>query len=551
MSDVKQEVILEKLNQLERRISRLEARAENEDVGDFVFVEEAAGRPGPAPPRRPIRSIREPLTATRVLGWGGVLALVLAATYLIKLGIDLGWLTPTRQVMLAFLGGAGLIGSGLVLRRADREYASLLPAGGVAILFLSIYGAHLYYRLIEFPAATGAVALVCLLSLWLCRHFASEMYAYVAIVGSYTAPLLLKGLRADVVDLAIYYTAWSLLYCACAIWLQQRRIYLVAAYLALLGFDLIWYQQWHHAAHPQWQAALVFQALQFVIFTFVTAFYTLHHDQKLDQPAALGHLPPLLLFYALEYGLLSRYLPAYAPWIAIGSLAVLLAVYAAARIGFRYRLEGGQLILSAYAALVLFHAGYLELLPDAYAPGAGLLAGITMAGWIVLRRGMPARSGWPLVGALGLVFVINALRAALNFDLKGVPGGDYLALAYAAELYVAYVLVRKTDIGRPLAGALLYAGHLSAMAAPVHMFDERLPVSFNWALLAVLSLLAALKTSDRMLAQSSLFVFAVSGAKVMLYDLDQAEPLIRIGCLVILGVSFYVGGWLYRRVDTL
>jgi uncharacterized membrane protein len=86
------------------------------------------------------------------------------------------------------------------------------------------------------------------------------------------------------------------------------------------------------------------------------------------------------------------------------------------------------------------------------------------------------------------------------------------------------------------------------MAAPVHIFDDRLPVSFCWALLAVVCLVLALKVRDKLLAQSSLFVFAVSGAKVLWYDLNHAVPLIRIACLIILGISFYLGGWLYRKV---
>ena len=106
----------------------------------------------------------------------------------------MGWLTPARQVLLAVLAGMTLTGTGIALRRVDRRYAALLPAGGIAILFLCAYGAHLYYRLVPFSAALAAVILICLVSLWLCRYFQSEMYAFFAVAGSYSAPLLLDGL---------------------------------------------------------------------------------------------------------------------------------------------------------------------------------------------------------------------------------------------------------------------------------------------------------------------------------------------------------------------
>jgi hypothetical protein len=207
-----------RLREMEKRLARLERLLEKgsgEAEPEFTF-EELPPRPRPA--RRWTAPAPRPFPVTELLGWGGVAALVLAAAYLVKLGIDLGWLTSVRQVMLAALGGVMLIGSGVALGRADRHYASLLPAGGIAILFLAAYGAHLYYRLIPFGAALAAVILICFASLWLCRHFQSDMYAFFSVVGSYSAPLLLDGLRTGVSELALYYTAWSLLFCAFAIW---------------------------------------------------------------------------------------------------------------------------------------------------------------------------------------------------------------------------------------------------------------------------------------------------------------------------------------------
>ena len=554
-SDSEQE-LKDRLSLIESRLSRLEQRftppptpAAPGDAAaaatDFTFRRE----PRPRPQQLPQAANRAPVPVTQILGWGGVAALVLAAAYLIRLGIDLGWLTPGRQLLLALLAGCGLIGGGLALRHSDRHYASLLPAGGVIILFLSTYGAHLYYRLIPYALALTAVAGICLLALWLCRTFASQLYAFFAVCGSYSAPLLLPDLRSGVTELAVYYTAWGLLFCGYAVWFVERRIYLVAACLALLGFDLIWYLQWHHAAAPQWREALVFQSLQFAIFAGVTALFTLQHDDPLDRDSGLAHLPPLLLFYALEYGLLQRYLPALAPWIAFASLAVVLLLYLLVRSGRSQSLPGGEVILGAYAALVLFHAGYLELLPDPLAPWAGLAVGAALALWLV-RRSELHLGHWALLCTGLLVFAINLLRAVTRFDLDRVAAGDYLALAYAAELYAGAVLLRRRS--QPLVRTvLLYAGHLAAMAAPVHLFDSRLAVSLTWAVLAVAALALALHFRDRLLGQSALFIFAASGAKVFLYDLSGTAPLIRIGSLVVLGVSLYLGGWLYRRVGAI
>jgi uncharacterized membrane protein len=536
-----------RLEAIEERLGRLEERlARPMEAPTFTFEELPPSRLA-FPRQRWISPAPRPFPVTELLGWGGVAALVLAAAYLIKLGIDLGWLTPARQVLLAALGGLLLTGTGVALRRADRQYASLLPAGGMAVLFLAAYGAHLYYRLIPFGAALGAVILICLVSLWLCRYFQSELYAFFAVAGSYSAPQLLDGLRTGVGELAIYYSAWGLLFCAFAVWISRRSIYLLAACLALLSFDVVWYAQWRSLPNPPWQAALIFQGVQGVIFAGTTALFTLLRKSPLDRNSAWGHLPPLLLFYLLQYALLNRYLHDLAPWIAIASAALIAGLYWLVRSKLGGSLPGGQVVVVVYAAVVLFHAGYLEALPDEWQPWAGLAAGGALAAWLLTQRLEPLANG-TVLGVLGLMFIINLLRADLDFSLAQVPGSDWLALAYALELYVGFALARRVALQRFVRGALIYSGHISAMAAAVHLFDSRLMVSFCWAILAVTSLGLALSWRARLLAQSSLLVFACSGIKVLIYDLAGASPLVRIGSLVILGVSLYLGGWLYRKI---
>jgi len=287
--------------------------------------------------------------------------------------------------------------------------------------------------------------------------------------------------------------------------------------------------------------------LQAIIFAAATTFFTLLRKSSLDRRAALGHLPPLMLFYLLQYALLNRYLPEWAPWLAIASAAVIAGLYWLVRCELRGALPGGEMIVVVYAAVVLFHAGYLQALPDAWQPWAGLVAGAAMAVWLLKQRLDPVANGAVLI-ALGLIFLINLLRADLAFGLEQVPGGDWLALAYAAELYLGYALARRFEFQSPVRGALVYAGHLSAMAAAVNLLDSRLMVSSCWAILAVACLALALRLGDRLLAQSSLLVFAFSGIKVLIYDLSGAPPLVRIGCLAVLGVSLYLGGWLYRKI---
>lgn len=530
---------------MEARLSRIESKlalpgisAESAPAktGSTVKVEKSTA---PSTPKAGEESRNSSITT--LLGWSGAAALVMAAVYLIRLALDSGWLTPERQIGLALVGGLTLIGTGLALRHANRQYASLLPAGGIVTLFLAVYGAHMFYGLISPQAATAGVAIVCALSLWLCRVFASELYALFAVVGSYAAPFLIENVLVDVTDLAIYFSAWSVIFSIYAIWTGRRLVYLLALYFALIGFDVIQ----RDAMHEEWVAALVFQTVQFAVFAMAAAIFSIRRDEPMTKEVAAAHLPALLIFYFLQYALLAAHLPTFAPWIALATAGVVALLYFVSQHLLRKPLPGGHFLLSAYIALVLFHAGYLESVPDEWAPWVAFLL-VPAVAWFSTTRTQSL--GWPVWLGVGIIGTVNYLRIVTDTSTTGVPGGDALPILYALECYAAYWFVQQRHTLQNLYIPLLYAGHICAMAAAVHLLDDRLSTSLAWGLLATGCLGLALRWRDRILGQSSLLIFAASAGKVLIYDLHQAAPLIRIGILLVLGLSLYAGGWLYQRL---
>lgn len=523
-----------RLDAIEARLARLEARGSIKPA-----------TPKPAPPPKPVR--QGPPLATQLLGWGGAAALVLAASYLIKLAIVSGWLTPERQIGMAVIGAMAMIAIGLKLRHSDRTYAGLLPAGGVAILFVATYGAHLYYGLMGAPMALAAVTLVCLLSLWLCHVFQSSMYAFFAVAGTYSVPFLMRSLMLDISDLAIYYACWSVVFCTFSIWVGSRTVYLLALYLAMIGFDLAW-RDGSYA--EQWLSAALFQTVLLLIFASTAALFTIKRNTPLGREEAYAHLPALLIFYFLQYALLRQHIPAFAPWVAVASAAIIALCYGIARRLSRQQLAGGRLLLQAYVALVLFHAGYLESVSQAWAPWVAFLLLPAVALYGAWRRDLSA-PGIFIWAAVGGIYLVNYLALVSGINRSQVAAPDLLAVAYALELYAGYTLARRAGSIRNAWPLLLAAGHLAAIAAAAQIFDDRISVSLAWGLLALACLLLALKFRDKLLGQSSLLIFGISAAKVLFYDLASSAPLVRIGTLLVVGCSFYLGGWLYRRIDAL
>jgi uncharacterized membrane protein len=488
-------------------------------------------------PRRETDSL-----VTSALGWGGGVALVLAAAYFIRLGIDAGWLTPAVQVGSAAAFGSVLIGVGFALRDSARRYAGLLPAAGIAILYLSIYGAHLLYHLTGPQQAIVALIVVCVASLGLCVAFDSDLYALFAVAGSYSAPFLLKDASGAFAEIALYYSAWSLTFTIFAIARGRRLVYLLALYVALLSFDIL-----ARRHNVDWRLLLEFQTVQFLIFGVGAVVASIRQREPMDEGVAMVHLPALLLFYALQYVLLKTHVPQLAPWIAVGSLVALLVLYFIVTTTLKRSSPGGQLLLGSYAALVLFHAGYLESVPSSAGPWVALallaLAFLSRGWWEAAGVGVR-----PLMLAVGVTFVINFVRVVSGTHLEHVPGHQILGLLYAAMLYVGYVLTHREPRQERFSGPLLYVGHLTAMAAVLQLVSERILQSVAWGILALACMGWALARRERLVGQSSLLIFAATAVKVMLYDLEGAAPLPRIVSLIALGVTFYVGGLFYRNL---
>jgi hypothetical protein len=364
-----------------------------------------------------------------------------------------------------------------------------------------------------------------------------------AVIGAYLTPFLLPVWHANLIDLLIYYSAWSVLFCGYSIWLGGRESYLLAMYLALIGFDLIWRVR----AESQWMTAAIFEAVQFLIFVSAAATYSIRRGAPMTRDQAWAHAPGLLIFYAAEYFILGTYLAEWAPWIALASAAVLVVVYLIARSYLKVPSEAGVMLVSTYAALVLFHAVYVELIPFRWSPWFAL-AMLAVLGGYGASRAEFRKSMIPFASVIGLMVLASFLQLIVGYRVADVPGATYLGFLFAAALYLGYAMVSDEDSVGWIRAPLLYAAHVAAMLALSRVVGASLLVSVFWGMIAIGSLLAALMLRDRILGQSSLLIFAVSGMKVLLYDLAGSPTPVRIGTLVVLGITLYIGGWLYQKL---
>src|SRR5438876_748132 len=170
------------------------------------------GRPAASPrPSRPsaagmVSSLSERWIGQRVFLGIGVVALLMAAGYLLKLSFERGWISPVLRCAGGVAAGLGVGALGWRLEPRYRTYGAALVGAGAGIIYLSIWAATRLYEVL--PPASGIVglALVSVGLAMIAYAINVEALGVTAALGAFFAPVLL-GRNAANADLLLLYLA--------------------------------------------------------------------------------------------------------------------------------------------------------------------------------------------------------------------------------------------------------------------------------------------------------------------------------------------------------
>ncbi len=555
--------VLDRLNRLEERVTRLEGG----DSGKLLKVREQPALVRPEPllsgadrDEVPLEQVNtanaERVSTGRMLGFTAGFCFFLATAFIIKLAIDSAWLTPERQLLLAALAGFVLIGAGFALRKRDLEYAGILPGIGIVVLYLTIYGGNIYYSLPDDRGLIVFSSAVSLFSIYLLRYFARSLFVYAAVIGTYLVPFVAYRELGLTLPAVFYFLASSLTLAILSLASQNRLLQLLSAYSGILAFGLF-----GEITEPRGAGTLlerrftelaIFQFAQFVISLCGVAAFSIKYQSPLKRREAWGYFPLLLFFYAIEYEYLTHINRNLAPWVALALALTVIIVFQATKRKLPASLIQSGDVVYAFVAVVLFHAGYLNLLPEKFNP----LLLIVLAGVLTFYR------DFPLVQALRENFVVAALfyiivalelpRACLENCREFSWYWVSIGIVYAGAALAFHLWTRRLAKDRDRSYFVLAVGHIQAMCSLYALSSESgsFVVSLVWGIYAFAILGIASRTRDASLGRSSTFVLAVVAGKVLLYDVALASALVRIGCLILTGVLLYAGGFLLRRMNS-
>ncbi len=194
--------------------------------------------PTPAPASRTGPSFLNPeeWIGQRGLLAVGVLALILAAGYLLKLSFERGWISPFVRCVGGVVAG-GVVGAiGWRLLGRYRTYGASLIGCGAAIIYLAVWAAAKLYGLLPPATGIGGLALVSFSLAAIAYAIGVEALGTTAALGAFVAPVLL-GKRGNPDALLIYLAAAGL---ALGWVAAQKRWRTTAAVVALSFFGLGW-----------------------------------------------------------------------------------------------------------------------------------------------------------------------------------------------------------------------------------------------------------------------------------------------------------------------
>ena len=235
-----------------------------------------------------------------------VLGFMLVSFFILRFGVDTGWLTPIKQLFFTVLLSVLFIAAGFFYKELNNEYIRYLPGVGVLLLFLAGFGSTNFYHFFPKNAAflfIGTVAVCCML---MYQEFRHTIYMIVGAVGAYVIPLYIAG-EDNLTLTNSYFLLMSLIFSGLACWLNLRPVYLLCAYLSLPISAIADYHD-NDLLHKS-----LFMLAHFLIFTGGMFVHVYRSKQPLTKVELLGFAPVVLLFFVIQYYTLSQQHPVAAP----------------------------------------------------------------------------------------------------------------------------------------------------------------------------------------------------------------------------------------------
>ena len=196
------------------------------------------------------------------MGWIAIGLILFATAFFLKYAFDNRWIGELGRVAIGVSAGLGLTLLGFKYHvRGWRIFSQILTAGGIVLLYLSVYAAFGYYHLVSQKAAFAYLIILVAQAAGLAILYNAQAIAVMALIGGFLAPVLLRSDRDQYRSLFGYLAVLDV----SALALPKHWIGLNS--LAFAGTHILFWLWYGENYHPRkLGAAITFQAGIFLIF---------------------------------------------------------------------------------------------------------------------------------------------------------------------------------------------------------------------------------------------------------------------------------------------
>ena len=532
----------------------------------------AAGQPD-----RPDRSLENRI-GSHLFNRIGVLAVLIAAAWFLKLAIDNHWIGALGRVTIGLLSGIGAIAWSERFRRKDYvAFSYSLKAVGSGLLYLSLWAASSYFHLVPVGVAFAAMVAVTAFNGYMAWLQDAELLAVYCIVGGFSTPALLSTGGNHEVFLLSYLLLLDAAVLALVVLKPWSRL-LFGAFIGTVIFFAGWGMQFYGDA--QFGRTAEFLTVFFLLFALAPRLMRVR-DSEPDRWDALSFLVlPLAnagLAFAGWYILLLPDKHGFAPWVSVAFAAFFVAMLKMPGRGFMRGESSPQAAIHLAAAVV-----FLTVALPLKTHGRWLTIGWLVQGAALLW--VSQRAALPLLRKLAVLCLVIGIAALVLIDprtsltpLLNQRFATYcVAIAVFAEIaWWARSLPHDGDHEQlpavqwssiAAAAALLVNGLiLLAVSREIHnywwslrwrgddamMRDYRMFAQFTYSaffmLFGSVLLLLGFARKSAFVRWQALVLVAVTIGKVFTVDISQLSQGYRILSFLGLGVLLLAVSFVYQR----
>jgi len=519
----------------------------------------------PQPLKVEVRHESSEETFGKTLGIIGIFAVLFGIGFFLKFAFDNNLIGITGRLLIGVGLGTLVIVLGWLIKAKYQVFSYLLSGGGIGVLFVTSYTAHVLYNVISVPTAFLLFGIITIISVGLSIFDGKMLLACIGVAGGFFAPFLISVGNENFIPLFSY----ILIINVGVVGIAYIYRWLALHYIAFIG-TIFSVMAWLSGLGNDSDRILFFSfvALYFIVFLGLSTFHHLFR-KELSTPGDTGFIGlNALWFGVVSYIVLNPIIPDAMGLFVFG---VACLYFTLSYISFITLKEDKILnvtlpligvIYLTIAIPIQFNGEWLAVmwLIEAFCL---CLAAYTINGKKLYIYGI-------IVYFIGLVrlFYSEAVYRGDFDSFLPVFNGRFVLFAFAilCGFGIAGILYsaarREQKINEDLNILTVFIGivtqviTLFLITSEIHYFyktqellvagQESMMVSIVWALYAALLTVLGFVLRVRILRYLGLSLFVLTAAKLFV-DLWALGPLYRIVTSIVFGVIALICSFLYAR----